>query len=59
VQAVTGLSHVNTVRVYDYGQADDGSFYLVMEYLDGPTLDELVREQRLTPNQEFMIFPAR
>jgi serine/threonine-protein kinase len=43
VQAVTGLSHVNTVRVYDYGRADDGSFYLVMEYLDGPTLEELVR----------------
>jgi serine/threonine-protein kinase len=44
VQAVTGLSHVNTVRVFDYGQADDGSFYLVMEYLEGPTLEELVRE---------------
>ncbi|MFO0808948.1 MAG: serine/threonine-protein kinase [Gemmataceae bacterium] len=44
VQAVTGLTHVNTVRVYDYGRADDGSFYLVMEYLDGPTLEDLVRE---------------
>jgi tRNA A-37 threonylcarbamoyl transferase component Bud32 len=42
VQAVTGLSHVNTVRVYDYGQSDDGSFYFVMEYLNGPTLEELV-----------------
>jgi serine/threonine-protein kinase len=36
VHAVTGLTHVNTVRVYDYGRADDGSFYYVMEYLDGP-----------------------
>ncbi len=43
VQAVTGLTHVNTVRVYDYGQAADGSFYYVMEYLVGPTLEELVR----------------
>ncbi len=43
VQVVTGLSHVNTVRVYDYGRADDGSFYLVMEYLEGPTLEEWVR----------------
>ena len=43
VQAVTGLTHPNTVRVYDYGRAEDGSFYYVMEYLDGPTLDELVR----------------
>jgi serine/threonine-protein kinase len=44
VHAVTGLTHVNTVRVYDYGRADDGSFYYVMEYLDGPTLEQLVRE---------------
>jgi serine/threonine-protein kinase len=44
VQAVTALSHVNTVRVYDYGRADDGAFYYVMEYLDGPTLEQLVRD---------------
>jgi eukaryotic-like serine/threonine-protein kinase len=44
VQAVTGLTHANTVRVYDYGRADDGSFYYVMEYLDGPTLDRLVAD---------------
>ena len=43
VRAVTGLTHFNTVRVYDYGRADDGGFYYVMEYLDGPTLDALVR----------------
>jgi serine/threonine-protein kinase len=44
VQAVTRLTHINTVRVYDYGRAEDGSFYYVMEYLDGPTLEELVGE---------------
>src|SRR5262249_20594768 len=44
VQAITGLTHPNTVRVYDYGRAEDGSFYYVMEYLDGPTLEELVRQ---------------
>jgi serine/threonine-protein kinase len=49
VQAVTALTHVNTVRVYDYGQADDGSFYYVMEYLDGPTLEELVNNHDPLP----------
>ena len=44
VRAVTGLTHVNTVRVYDYGRSDGGSFYYVMEYLDGPTLEALVGE---------------
>jgi serine/threonine-protein kinase len=49
VQAVTGLTHVNTVRVYDYGRAEDGSFYYVMEYLDGPTLKEFVQKQGPLP----------
>lgn len=49
VQAVTGLTHTNTVRVYDYGRANDGSFYYVMEYLDGPTLEELVRQSGPLP----------
>jgi serine/threonine-protein kinase len=42
VQAVTVLTHPNTVRIYDYGRAADGAFYFVMEYLDGPTLEDLV-----------------
>ncbi len=45
VRAVTTLTHFNTVRVYDYGRSDDGSFYYVMEYLEGPTLDGLVKER--------------
>ncbi len=44
VRAVTALSHFNTVRVFDYGQSDDGGFYYVMEYLEGPTLDKLVKD---------------
>jgi serine/threonine-protein kinase len=49
VRAITGLGHFNTVRVYDYGRADDGAFYYVMEYLDGPTLDRLVRDRGPLP----------
>ncbi len=45
VRAVTALTHFNTVRVYDYGRSDDGSFFYVMEYLDGPTLDQLVKDR--------------
>ena len=48
-QSATGLTHFNTVRVYDYGQSDDGAFYYVMEYLDGPTLERLVREHGPLP----------
>ncbi|MFQ3650598.1 MAG: serine/threonine-protein kinase [Gemmataceae bacterium] len=42
VQAMAGLNHPNNVEVFDYGQSDDGTFYYVMEYLEGLTLEELV-----------------
>lgn len=39
------LSHPNTVRVFDYGQHDDGSFYMVMEYVQGRTLSRAIRDE--------------
>jgi serine/threonine-protein kinase len=42
VQAMATLTHPNTVEVYDYGRADDGTFYYVMEYLPGLNLEQLV-----------------
>ncbi|QDU29382.1 Serine/threonine-protein kinase PknB [Anatilimnocola aggregata] len=43
VQATARLSHWNTIDIFDYGRADDGTFYYVMEYLPGMNLSELVR----------------
>jgi serine/threonine-protein kinase len=42
VQAMATLTHWNTVEIYDYGNAEDGTFYYVMEYLPGLSLQELV-----------------
>jgi serine/threonine-protein kinase len=42
VRLTATLSHPNTVEIYDYGRAEDGSYYYVMEYLPGLSLAELV-----------------
>ena len=42
VQAMATLTHWNTVDVFDYGRTEDGTFYYVMEYLPGLSLQELL-----------------
>lgn len=41
-RVIAGLRSPNTVQLYDFGIADDGTLYYVMEYLEGLSLDELV-----------------
>jgi len=47
VRATAKLSHCNTIEIFDYGVGDDGTFYYVMEYLPGMSLEDLV--QRFGP----------
>lgn len=49
VQATATLTHPNTVEVLDYGRAEDGTFYYVMEYLPGLSLHELVQRHGPLP----------
>ncbi|MCA9196804.1 MAG: serine/threonine protein kinase [Planctomycetales bacterium] len=42
VQLTAQLSHWNSVDIYDYGRAEDGTFFYVMEYLPGMNLNDLV-----------------
>ena len=53
------LSHPHTVRIYDYGQTDDGIFFIAMEFLQGRTLHDLfVAEAPLDPLRTIRIFRA-
>lgn len=50
-QAVASLSHPNIVSIYDVGQ-EGSMYYLVMEYVEGSNLKELIaRQQKLAPVQ--------
>lgn len=42
-RATASLSSAHTVAIYDYGVTDDGTFYYVMELLDGMDCDRLIR----------------
>ncbi|HET9992848.1 MAG TPA: serine/threonine-protein kinase, partial [Kofleriaceae bacterium] len=48
-QTVASLRSRHTIELYDYGVADDGSFFFVMELLDGLDLAQLVREHGPQP----------
>ena len=45
-QATALMRSAHTMELYDFGVADDGTFYYVMELLDGFDLDELVAAVR-------------
>ncbi len=47
-QSAAKLSHPNIVNVYDFGREDD-AYYIVMELVDGTTLAELMRAERVLP----------
>ena len=43
-QSASLLNHPNIVQIYDVGE-DDGNFYIVMEYINGQTLKQLIKKR--------------
>ncbi|MCT8139779.1 Stk1 family PASTA domain-containing Ser/Thr kinase [Anaerobacillus sp. CMMVII] len=50
-QAATSLSHPNVVSIYDVGEEAD-IYYIVMEYVAGLTLKQLIQQRGSLPIQE-------
>lgn len=51
VLALSKIQHPNVVRIYGSGTLPEGAFYLVMEFIDGVTLRELLEIGKLTPTR--------
>ncbi|MDH4037611.1 MAG: serine/threonine protein kinase [Candidatus Krumholzibacteria bacterium] len=47
-EAAASVQHDNIVNVIDYGHEDD-AYYIVMEFYDGPTVEELLRARPRIP----------
>ena len=43
-KAAAGLNQGNLVSIYDWGELD-GTYYIVMEYVEGETLKDYIRRQ--------------
>ena len=44
VQIASRLKHPNIVQIYDFGETEDGIYYMVQEFVDGVTLDTVLEQ---------------
>jgi len=55
-QALARLNHPHIVTVYDFGETS-GLYYLLMEYVDGMNLRQLLQTRKLVPEEALAIVP--
>jgi len=53
-QFTASLTHPNTVRVFDVGQTASGALFIAMELLDGPTLEDVLKQRRILAQNEII-----
>ncbi len=56
-QALAALNHPNIVTIYDFGQAG-GFYFLLMDFVDGANLRQLLRTRKFTPEEALAIVPS-
>jgi len=54
-RAVSALSHPHVATIYDYGETNQGQPYIVMEFVKGETLADLMLAERLTISRTLKI----
>ena len=56
-QALARLNHPNIVTVYDFGEAE-GQYYLLMEFVDGMNLRQMLQTRKMAPEEALVIVPS-
>lgn len=54
LRAIERLDHRHVVRALDEGMLEDGRPYLVLDYIDGPSLRDVINERRALPPSEML-----
>ena len=50
----SGSNHRHVVRALDHGTLDDGRPFLVLEYVEGPSLRDVIHERGSLPPAEML-----
>jgi serine/threonine protein kinase len=56
-RALAALNHPNIVTIHDFGQAG-GFYFLLMEFVDGANLRQLLRARKFAPEEAVAIVPT-
>src|SRR5262245_25534003 len=54
LDAIKRLQHTNVVRALDHGTLGDGRPYLILEFIEGPSLREVIHERGALPPIEML-----
>jgi serine/threonine protein kinase len=55
MKVISKLIHRNIIGLYDFGQDDQGVFFMILEYVDGMPLDRMVHGSPLTSSQTLSV----
>jgi serine/threonine protein kinase len=56
-RALAQLNHHGIVTIYEFGRTDDGLFFILMEFVDGVNLRQLLAGGRIAPREALAIVP--
>ncbi len=55
-KAASAISHPNVITIFDFGVTSDKQPYIVMDYIEGMSIENLIIEQKLTLPRTLAIF---